>query len=76
MQKLEGIEVEIEGVKVRVPAPYCTPAEWAKRVGLSLEQVLEHLKKGGISKYQPIQRGSLYVNVVQEVKKVLDSMVF
>lgn len=72
MQKLESIEVEMEGVKVRVPAPYCSPSEWAKRVGLSLDQVLMQLKKGGISKYQPVQRGNLYVNVIQEVKKTIE----
>lgn len=71
MQKLESIEVEMEGVKVRVPAPYCSPAEWAERVGLSLEQVLIQLKKGGISKHQPVERGNLYVNVIKEVKKTM-----
>lgn len=69
MKKLADITVEIDGVKVCVPAPYCTPSEWAERVGLSLEQVNLQLERGSISRHQPVSRGRVFVNVVQEIKK-------
>lgn len=71
MRELNQITVEIDGVKVCVSAPYCTSEEWAKRIGLTTEDVHSQLRKGGIARHQQIARGRLYVNVIAEIRKTI-----
>lgn len=71
--QVSNIKVEIDGLVCEVPAPYCSPAEWARRVGISENDVKNHLHKGLISKYQLVPKGRMYVNVVQELRRTLSA---
>lgn len=68
-KQLSDLTITIEGVSVSIPAPYCTPSEWGKRIGVSERAVKRKLEAGDIARYQGKAYGSLFVNVVQEIRK-------
>ncbi|KZM43096.1 hypothetical protein OA92_10070 [Marinomonas sp. SBI22] len=62
-----------DGVLIEVEAPYCTPKEWANRTKMTEREVREALYDGHISRFQHSPRGKLFVNVLAETQKVLDT---
>ena len=62
-----------DGVQIEVEAPYCTAKEWAKRTKMTEKEVKEGLYDGKISRYQPRSRGTLFVNVLAETQKALET---
>ena len=62
-----------DGVLIELEAPYCTAKEWACRTKMTEKEVKEALYDGIISRFQHSPRGKLFVNVVAEVQKVLNT---
>ena len=62
-----------DGVLIEVEAPYCTVEEWARRTKMTEKKVREGLYDGNISRYQPRSRGTLFVNVLAETQKALET---
>jgi uncharacterized protein (DUF4415 family) len=63
----------IGGMPLLINAPYMTQAQWAEHTGLSKEAVRLRLDKGVIARYQPQAGGTIFVNVLAEMKKTLEA---
>lgn len=63
----------VSGMPLFVDAPYMTQEKWAERTGLSKEAVRLRLDKGAIARYQPVEGGTIFVNVLAEMKKAAEA---
>ncbi|WP_417551828.1 hypothetical protein [Marinomonas fungiae] len=63
----------IGGMPLVVTAPYMTQAQWAEHTGLSKEAVRLRLNEGTIARYQPVEGGTIFVNVLAEMKKAAEA---
>ena len=63
----------IGGMPLVVTAPYMTQAQWAEYTGLSKEAVRGRLHDGSIARYQPVEGGTIFVNVLAEMKKAAEA---
>lgn len=66
----------VGGMPLMINAPYMTQAQWAEHTGLSKESVRLRLDKGVIARYQPIEGGTIFVNVIAEMKKALEAKTY
>jgi len=62
-----------DGVIVELEAPYCSAEEWSERTHIPLKVIKEALYNGKISRYQLTPKGRLFVNVVAETQRVLNT---
>ena len=70
--KRHDIQV-LGGMPLLINAPYVTQKQWAAQTGMTVEAIKQKLNKGGIARYQPIEGGIVYVNVLAEMKKVIEA---
>ncbi len=68
-----SFSLDLDGISISVTAPYCTAEQWSERTGIPEADVKSRLYKGTISRYQPVPRGDVFVNVLQEVSKTLEA---
>lgn len=64
--------LNMKGLTITMPAPYCTIEEWAERTGMTIRSIDEKMKKGHIAYVQHVPRGDRYVNVIAELSKSLE----
>ncbi len=62
-----------DGLVVEVPGPYCTPKAWGLRVDMTEDEVKQALYDRRMARHQFSPRGDLYVNVVMEIRRLLDA---
>lgn len=62
-----------DGSIVEIAAPYCTPEEWAERTSMDVEVVRLALYNRRIARHQFPPRVDLFVNVVEETRRILNS---
>ncbi len=63
----------IGGMPLMVNAPWMTQERYAEHTGLSKEAIRLRLDKGVIARYQPVEGGTIFVNVLAEMKKALEA---
>jgi hypothetical protein len=63
----------IGGMPLMISAPYMTQEQYSKHTGLSKEAIRLRLDKGVIARYQPVEGGTIFVNLLAEMKKVLEA---
>ncbi|QRV22786.1 hypothetical protein [Marinomonas foliarum] len=61
-----------DGVVVEVSAPYCTREEWAERTGMDKEVVQLALYNRQIARHKFSPKGDLFVNVIEEMRRLFD----
>lgn len=61
-----------DGVVVEVSAPYCTREEWAERTGMDKEVVQLALYNRQMARHKFSPKGDLYVNVIEEMRRLFD----
>lgn len=71
--RYQDLSITIDGITCQIPAPYCSADEWAARTGMQVSEIKERLKKGQISRYQVVPKGFVYVNVINEFKKTIQT---
>lgn len=49
--------------------PYMTAEQWSVLIGKSESAVKRDLQRGTISRYQPVEGGLVYVNVIKEMQR-------
>lgn len=62
-----------DGFIVEFSGPYCTPQEWASRTSMTEDEVKQALYDRRMARHQFSPRGDLYVNVVMEIRRLLDA---
>ncbi|WP_417552884.1 hypothetical protein [Marinomonas fungiae] len=62
-----------DGLVIEVSGPYCTPQEWASRTSMTEDEVKQALYDRRMARHQFSPRGDLYVNVVMEIRRLLDA---
>jgi|TARA_R110000744_G_scaffold266361_1_gene380382 hypothetical protein len=70
---IQLMKVSKGGVTYEVEAPYCTPEEWAARTKMTEEEVMNGLYDWKIARHQFSPKGRLFVNVIAETQRLLDS---
>jgi hypothetical protein len=71
--QVQLMKVSKEGITYEVEAPYCTPEEWAARTKMTEEEVMNGLYDWKIARHQFSPKGRLFVNVIAETQRLLDS---
>lgn len=71
--RMQLMKVSKDGVTYEVEAPYCTPEEWAARTKMTEEEVINGLYDWKIARHQFSPKGRLFVNVIAETQRLLDS---
>lgn len=77
IQTLEGIKtsafVQLDDGKNKTVfglPPYMTAEQWSVLIGKSESAVKRDLQRGHIARYQPVENGLVYVNVIKEMQRV------
>ena len=62
-----------DGSVVEIPAPYCTPEEWAERTSMDLDTIMTALYNRKMARHQFSPKGDLFVNVIKETRRLLET---
>ncbi|MFD1384306.1 hypothetical protein ACFQ45_13085 [Rhodanobacter aciditrophus] len=70
-KKVSFVQIESEGTQVVFGLPpYMSAKNWALLVGDKTEgAVKKDLQTGAIARYQPVEGGRVYVNVLKEMQR-------